>query len=161
MVPPRAPPGGGPPVPAAASAAAPATPPIAIRQFNLQSAPTLMFGFAEGWHEEEYDAAARMRWRWTSDRSVLQIVPPQAVELRVQGESPLKYFDAPPTVRVRAGARELGVLRPSSDFDWRVMVPGDAIRASDGALTIETDRVYLPGEAEGTADARRLGLRFF
>jgi hypothetical protein len=137
------------------------TPPIAIRQFNLQSAPTLMFGFDAGWHEEEFDAASRRRWRWTSETSVLRIVPPRDVELRLRGESPLNYFDESPTVRVRAGGRLLGTLRPADDFDWRLLVPADALEASDGALVVETDRVYLPGEAEGTSDARRLGLRLF
>jgi hypothetical protein len=32
---------------------------------------------------------------------------------------------------------------------------------SNGAITIETDRVYLPGQVEGTGDTRRLGLRLF
>jgi hypothetical protein len=137
------------------------TPPIAIRQFNLQSAPTLMFGFDAGWHEEEFDAASRRRWRWTSDTSVLRIVPPRDVELRLRGESPLNYFDEPPTVRVRAAGRLLGTLRPADDFDWRILVPADALEASDGALAVETDRVYLPGKAEGTSDTRRLGLRLF
>jgi hypothetical protein len=30
-----------------------------------------------------------------------------------------------------------------------------------GAIAIETDRVYLPGIAEGTADKRHLGVRLF
>ena len=40
-------------------------------------------------------------------------------------------------------------------------VPAAALEASDGTVTIETDKIYLPGQAEGTADARRLGLRVF
>ena len=28
-------------------------------------------------------------------------------------------------------------------------------------VAIETDRIYLPGQAEGTADERHLGLRIF
>ena len=136
-------------------------PPIAIRQFDLQTAPTLMYGFADGWHEEEYEASSGKRWRWTSDRSVLQVVPPQAVELRMHGESPRRYFDSPPTVRVLAGTREIAVLRPDDDFEWRVPVPGDAVQSAGGAVTIEVDRVYLPGQVEGTSDARRLGLRLF
>ena len=42
------------------------TRPIAIRQFDLQSAPTLMYGFGDGWHEEEYEASSGRRWRWTT-----------------------------------------------------------------------------------------------
>jgi hypothetical protein len=137
------------------------TPPVAIRQFDVQTAPTLMYGFGAGWHEEEVDAQAGTRWRWTSDRSILQVVPPQAVEVRLRGESPRKYFDTAPRVRLLAGEREIAVLRPEADFDWRVKVPADAITDAHGALTIETDRVYLPGKVEGTSDQRRLGLRLF
>jgi hypothetical protein len=54
-----------------------------------------------------------------------------------------------------------GTLRPAGDFDWTVTVPADAVMRSGGAVAIETDRVYLPGPAEGTADARRLGLRLY
>jgi hypothetical protein len=137
------------------------TPQIAIRQFDIQSVDTLIYGFGEGWHEEEYDNVTGVRWRWTSGRSVLRVSPPQGVVVRLRGESPLKYFDAVPTVRVSAGGRVVAELRPGADFEWRVTVPADAVRTGGGAVTIETDRIYLPGQAEGTSDSRRLGLRLF
>jgi hypothetical protein len=146
---------------ARAEAAGTGTPPVAIRQFDIQPASVLMYGFGEGWHEEEYDGDTGQRWRWTSDRSVLHIVPPQTVEVELRGESPLKYFDKPPIVRVTAGGREAGAFAPSSDFTWRVRVAAADLESSNGVITIETDRVYLPGEAEGTGDTRRLGLRLF
>jgi hypothetical protein len=40
-------------------------------------------------------------------------------------------------------------------------VPADAVRGGDGAIVIETDRVYRPGQVEGTTDERQLGLRLF
>ena len=134
---------------------------MAIRQFDIQSSDTLIYGFGEGWHEAEYDNGTGLSWRWTSGRSVLRVSPPQAVVVRLRGESPLKYFDVEPTVRIRAGDRIVGELRPRSDFEWTVTVPADAVRSADGAIAIETDRIYLPGEAEGTSDARQLGLRLF
>jgi len=145
---------------AKAEAAGAATPPVAIRQFDVQS-NALIYGFGEGWHEEEADPLSRRRWRWTSDRSVLQVLPPQGVEVTLRGESPLKYFDAPPTVRLLAGGRVIDTLQPSRDFEWRVIVPLEDAKRSNGAITIETDRVYLPAEVEGTGDSRRLGLRLF
>lgn len=137
------------------------TPQVAIRQFDIQPADTLIYGFGEGWHEAEYDNASGLLWRWTSGRSVLRLSPPRDVVLRIRGESPLKYFGEVPTVRVRAGDRIVGELHPSADFEWSVRLPADAIRTADGAIAIETDRIYLPGRAEGTADARELGLRLF
>jgi len=35
------------------------------------------------------------------------------------------------------------------------------VERGEGAIVIETDRVYLPGVAEGTADERHLGLRLY
>jgi hypothetical protein len=137
------------------------TPQVAIRQFDIQSSGTLIYGFGEGWHEAEYDNATGVAWRWTSGRSVLRVSPPQAVVVRMRGESPLKYFDEVPTVRVRAGDRIVGELRPGADFEWAVNVPADAVRSGDGTIVIETDRIYLPGQAEGTSDLRQLGLRLF
>ena len=137
------------------------TPQFAIRQFDIQPAGTLIHGFGEGWHEAEYDNATGVFWRWTSGRSVLRVSPPQAVVVRMRGESPLKYFSEVPTVRIKAGDRIVGELRPNADFEWAVTVPADAMRSGGGAIVIETDRIYLPGEAEGTSDSRRLGLRLF
>lgn len=135
------------------------TPEVAIRQFDLQPADGLIRGFGDGWHEEEFDYATGRRWRWTSDRSILRIVPPQPVVITLRGESPMRYFDAPPRVRLTAGTRVIAELHPDADFQWRVAVPADASASANGEIAIETDRVYLPGRAEGTADTRRLGLR--
>jgi hypothetical protein len=137
------------------------TPPVAIRQFDIQSSGTMIWGFGEGWHEAEYDNATGVSWRWTSGRSVLRVSPPQDVVVSMRGESPLKYFRELPTVRIRAGDRIVGEMRPDADFAWSVKVPADAVRNGEGAIEIETDRIYLPGQAEGTSDARQLGLRFF
>jgi hypothetical protein len=136
-------------------------PSIAIRQFDIQSADTLMYGFGEGWHEEEYETATGLRWRWTSDKSVLQVAPVHAVKLGFRGESPRKYFDSPPTVRITAGGQMVGEFHPERDFTWHVTVPADVVQRARGAIAIEVDRVYLPGPVEGTTDSRKLGLRLF
>jgi hypothetical protein len=137
------------------------TPQVAIRQFDIQSSDTLVYGFGEGWHEEEYETATGLRWRWTSKRSVIRIAPPQPVELMFRGDTPMKYFDAPPRIRVAAGDQVMGELRPDRAFTWKGTVSGDAMQRAGGAVSIEIDRVYLPGAVEGTEDSRQLGLRLF
>lgn len=136
-------------------------PPVAVRQFDVQPASGLVWAFDEGWHEDEYDNGTGVHWRWSSGRSVLRILPSQGVRLRLRGESPLKYFDAPPRVRVMAGSRVVAEFRPDRDFEWSVTVPAADVSAAGGRIALETDPVYLPGAAEGTEDARRLGLRLF
>lgn len=136
--------------------------PVAVRQFDVQSRSRLVYGFADGWHEMEYDVATGRQWRWTSERSAIRVQgPPSAVAIRLRGESPLRYFDDAPTVRVTAGGRVVAQLRPDADFEWTVRVPAADIQRGQGVVAIETDRVYLPGAAEGTSDERHLGLRLY
>jgi hypothetical protein len=122
----------------------------------------MLFAFGEGWHEEEYDPATGRRWRWTSGRSVLRVKGPLSdVDIVLRGESPLRYFDAPPDVQVAAGGRVIARFQPAADFEWTVRVPAADVARAAGAIAIVTTPVYRPGEAEGTADARELGLRIF
>jgi hypothetical protein len=137
-------------------------PPVAIRQFDVQPAARPIWAFGEGWHDEEYENATGRRWRWTSGRALIHVSPPgSGVRLRLTGESPRRYFDAAPHVRVTAGDAIVAEFDPDEDFDWEVSIGPDALAAAGGAIAIETDRVYLPGEVEGTADSRSLGLRLF
>ncbi len=136
--------------------------PVAVRQFDIQPSAQLISAFAEGWHEAETSVESSLTWRWTSERSVLRMNgPAQPVTLEIRGESPLRYFDRPPTVKITAGDVTLARFQPDTDFEWRVTVPADAMLNSGGAIAIEIDRVYLPGKVEGTADDRHLGLRIF
>jgi hypothetical protein len=133
----------------------------AIEQFDLQSKGALMWVYDEGWQEAEYDPAVGL-WRWASDRSTLRIVDagtPVAVTLHV--EAPRRYFDRDPHVRLMTGSRVIGETSFHDDAIWRVVVPLDALLASDGRVTIETDQTFVPAERSGGADRRRLGLRVF
>jgi hypothetical protein len=135
---------------------------VSVRQFDLQPADRLVYGFAEGWHEEELDPMTGRRWRWTSERSVIRTMGAAGtLQLTLKGESPLRYFDAPPSVRVTAADRVLAQFRPDDDFEWTITIPAADLARAAGAIAIETDPVYLPGPAEGTTDERHLGLRVY
>jgi hypothetical protein len=138
------------------------TPPVAIEQFNLQTVDKVQFAYDEGWFEPEYNPSTAKSWRWMSERAVVRIHHAgQAVTLRLTGESPLRYFDEGPLVRVMAGSRVLTEVRPSTDFTATVTIPADALAAASGRVTITSDRAFAPGEREGTADRRRLALRIY
>jgi hypothetical protein len=135
--------------------------PTSIEQFDLQDEPATMWGFDEGWQEAEYDQQFGV-WRWTSDRAVLRMVgPTRAVRITMTIESPLRYFDAAAAVKVRAGDRQIASATIDASRDWTFDVPADALAASGGTVTIETDRTFVPAERGGGADRRRLGLRVF
>lgn len=136
--------------------------PSAVRQFDIQPASQILVGFGDGWHELEYEASTGRTWRWSSDRSTLRVEgAPRALRLTLAGESPLRYFDAPPLVRVLAGDRVIDEFRPGDDFVRAITIPARAMANAAGAITIVQDDVYRPGVTEGTADIRRLGLRLF
>ena len=84
------------------------TPPVAIEQFNLQSPDAVQFGFDEGWYEPEYNPRTAQSWRWMSERAVVRVHPAgRDVVMRMSGESPLRYFDQAPRIRVSVGDRVL------------------------------------------------------
>jgi hypothetical protein len=134
---------------------------LAIRQFDIHRESGTMLAFDRGWHEDEYNPATGLRWRWSSDRSDLFVVAGSDATLVLRGESPLKYFGEPPIVRVTTGATTLGEFRPDADFEWRIPIPRGTMPRGGGVVTVTLDRAYLPGAAEGTSDTRRLGLRIF
>jgi hypothetical protein len=137
-------------------------PAIGLEQFDVATPDDVMFAFGEGWQEPEGDPRTGRLWRWTSGRSLLDVRGPNVdLVLTISGESPLKSFDHPPTVVVRAGETELGRFRPAADFSRDVSVPAAALAAAGGRLTIETDLTFVPAERGVSADRRALGLRIY
>ena len=139
-----------------------ATPPVAIEQFNLQSPDAVQFGFDEGWYEPEYNPRTAQSWRWMSERAVVRVQPASRnVVMRMSGESPLRYFAQAPRIRVSVGDRVLSELAPSADFTAEVTIPADALAAANGRIVLTSDRSFIAGEKEGTADRRKLAVRVY
>jgi hypothetical protein len=135
---------------------------IAIDQFDLQAPGTPMLGFAEGWQEPEYAPLQGLSWRWASQKAVLRAsTTDRDLELQLVGESPRRYFDRPSRVTATAGGTQLWNVDAGNDFAWSFRVPAAALRASGGAITIETDQFFRPAERGQGADRRALGLRIY
>ena len=135
---------------------------VAIDQFDLQGAGVPLLGFAEGWQEPEYEPARGVSWRWASEKSVLRTSPTDRdVELQIIGESPRRYFDRASRVTATAGSAQLWSAEAGSDFAWSFRVPAAALKASGGAITIETDQFFRPADRGQGADRRALGLRIY
>jgi hypothetical protein len=65
----------------------PAASDVAIEQFDAQQEGQIVFGFAEGWHEREYNPTTGKLWRWTSERAVLRVrAEGHALSLHMDGE---------------------------------------------------------------------------
>jgi hypothetical protein len=136
--------------------------PVLLEQFDAQPEGIPMFAFDGGWQEPEFNPEAGLAWRWMSERADLWVRPiGRAVTLRIAGESPMKYFDAAPHVRVVASGREVAAFDLASDFDQAVSLPADVLKAANGRVTIESTKFFVPARQGGGADQRHLALRVY
>lgn len=134
---------------------------VELEQFDLQSEGVPMFAVQSGWQEAEYKPETGLSWRWMSSRGELWVRPVgRDVTLVLRAESPLKYFDAPPVLRLILGGEELSRLSPSDDFTWEVTLPAGKLAASDGRVVIESDKSFVPGGSSG-GDQRNLAVRVY
>ena len=135
---------------------------VSLEQFDAQPPGVPMFGYDRGWHEPEFNATEGRAWRWMSESSDLWVRPiGRDVSLRLVGEDPRRYFDAPPHVRVLMAGREIGSFNPSGDFDYEIALPAALLEAADGRVTIASSRFFVPGGDSGAGDQRHLALRLF
>ena len=134
---------------------------VALEQFDLQPEGVPIVAYASGWHEPEYNAALATAWRWAAERSVLWVRPiGRDVTLTLAGESPLRYFDGAPDVRLTAAGQEISRFTPAADFTWEARVPAHLLDQGGGDVVIESNRWFTPASA-GAADQRHLALRIY
>ena len=134
---------------------------VSLEQFDAQPPGVPMVGFDTGWQEPEFNLDEGMAWRWMSEKASLWVRPVgRAVTLRLIGESPLRYFDAAPRVRVLIGEREVAAFDPASDFDQAITLPHDLLDRANGHVVIESSKFFVPGAA-GATDQRHLALRIY
>ena len=135
---------------------------VSLEQFDAQGPGVPMFGYDTGWQEPEFNPQTGRSWRWMSEKSALWVRPVgRDVRLRVEGESPLRYYDAAPRVRVLVGDREVGSFDPASDFEQVFTLPGALLASANGVVAVESSRFFVPGGPGGTGDQRHLALRIY
>lgn len=135
---------------------------VSLEQFDVQPDGVPMVGFVEGWHEPEYNPASARAWRWMGERAVLWVRPVgREITLSLTGESPLRYFETAPNVRVTVAGQELARFSPSADFSERVRLPDSLLRSAEGLVVIESSEWFVPAERGESADRRHLALRIY
>ena len=135
---------------------------VSLEQFDAQPPGVPMFGFDTGWQEPEFNPQTGRPWRWMSEKSVLWVRPiGRDVTLQVAGESPLRYYDAAPHVRVLVGDQEIGAFDPGEDFERDFTLPAALLERANGAVTFESSKFFVPGGAGGSGDQRHLALRIY
>jgi hypothetical protein len=131
---------------------------LAIEQFDAQPAGALVFGYAEGWHEHEYDPTTGETWRWTSDRATIRLRGAgKGLAMRIRGES---EAGDDVNLTVRADDRIVASTHVGGAFVVNASVPAGALMAEESAVTIETDGSFIPADTRWRShDRRRLGLK--
>jgi hypothetical protein len=135
---------------------------VALEQFDLQSDHVPMTAVVAGWQEPEYSPLTGKAWRWMSEKATLWVRPiGRDVQVTIEGESPLRYFDRAAVLRARVGEQLVGRFAPTEDFKWSFVVPAAALDAAAGQVVIESDQWFVPGDRDGTPDRRHLALRVY
>jgi hypothetical protein len=133
---------------------------VAVEQFDAQMTGRVVFGFGDGWYEQEYNPVTGRLWRWTSERAALRVrAEGHALTLRMDGE-----IEAAATshVIVRAGDRVVAEQDVGKAFSIATAVPAEAFGGPEGKITIETSRWYVPAErSRRSGDRRHLGLKIY
>ncbi len=137
------------------------SPQLAIEQFDAQPAGRVVFGFGDGWNEQEYNPTTGELWRWSSDRSAIRVRERRARASR----SP----SAAKSRRRRRHTSSSAPAMPSSpqfdvgrSFTRTVLIPATSLPGPEDTITIETSAWYVPAEKRWRSrDRRRLGLKLF
>jgi hypothetical protein len=136
---------------------------VAIEQFDVQSDDHVVFGYGEGWQEQEHNPSTGALWRWMSERATLQVhAGGHPLTLTLAGEPPSINFSKPSHVKISAGGRLIAEQTLSSSFLVQTSVPAALVAGAESTITIETDQVFMPADVRrGSRDRRHLGLRVY
>ena len=136
---------------------------VAIEQFDAQSDDRVVFGYGDGWQEQEYNPTTGGLWRWTSERATLRVhAGGHPLTLTLAGEPPSVNFSKPSHVKISAGGRLIAEQTLSSSFFVQTSVPAELVAGAENIITIETDQIFVPADARRRSrDRRHLGLRVF
>ena len=133
---------------------------VAIEQFDAHTVKNIVFGYGDGWHEQEYSPSTGRLWRWTSDHADLRVwTDKQAFVLSLQGEVEAASRSH---VTIRVGTRIVAAYDIGQTFAIRQTIPKALVNAGENTLTITTDQTYVPAERHWrTQDRRLLGLKVY
>jgi hypothetical protein len=135
---------------------------IGLEQFNLQDTDHVLFGFDDGWLEPEYNPRTARSWRWMSESAALQVHHAgRDVTITLHGESPLRYYDDAPTLRIVAGTTTVAEMRPESDFTLEAKVPAALLDQTAGRIVVQSSEFFVPGDRDGSPDRRHLATRIY
>jgi hypothetical protein len=140
---------------------------VANFEMRLQN-DSLFVIFRDGWHETEVGGeGSGLEWQWSRKDATLSFANPKRdVEVFLQLDQPVRPFDTPQRVEVRAGAEVVDSfpLPPGRPELRRVKL--STAQLGTGAtveLVVSVDRTFVPATipALKSNDPRELGVRMF
>jgi hypothetical protein len=133
-------------------------PQLAIEQFDAQPSGRLLYGFGEGWNEQEYNPVTGVSWRWSSDRSAIRLrAEGTGAVLSMRGEIEAASSSH---VTIRAGSAVAGEFDVGRTFSVTTIIPRQLLTEPETVLTIESSAFYIPAETKWRSrDRRKLGLK--
>jgi hypothetical protein len=137
------------------------SPQVAIEQFAANPDGRVIFGFDEGWYEQEYNPATGRLWRWASERANLRVRSGgRGVVVRLTGEI---EASSSAEVTISVGDRVIVQERIGRHFTVSAPVPSELLATADARITIESSSWYVPAEGRfsSSPDRRRLALKVY
>ena len=128
------------------------------RYFETFVAPVVdQARFSDGWHGEEREGSATVRWMGARGAIVLPAAPPQT-RLRIRLFIPIHVIARKPTVDVALNGATIGRFEVTEAYTEKTFDLQPRTNASN-ELVITTDQIVNPARQGLGADGRDLGLR--
>ena len=131
---------------------------LAIEQFDAQPSGHVVYGFGEGWNEQEYNPTTGVLWRWTTDRSAIRVRPEgRSLVLTLRGEIEAASSSH---ITIRAGDAVVAQSDVPQSFSLTTMIPQRFLTGAETVISIQSSAFYVPAEKKWRSrDRRTLGLK--
>mgnify|MGYP000889328444 CR=1 FL=1 len=131
---------------------------LAIEQFDAQPTGRVVYGFKDGWNEQEYTPATGVLWRWSTERSTIRVRPEgHSLGLVMRGEIEAASSSH---VTIKVGDAVVSESDVPKEFSLTTVIPQRFLTEPEAVITIESSAHYVPAEKQWRSrDRRILGLK--
>ena len=131
---------------------------LAIEQFDAQPRGRVVYGFGDGWNEQEYNPVTGVLWRWTTDRSAIRVRPEgKSLALSLRGEIEAASSSH---ITIRVGDTVVSESDVSQTFALTALIPQRLLTDQETVISIQSSAFYVPAAKKWRSrDRRKLGLK--
>lgn len=131
---------------------------MAIEQFDAQPSGRVVYGFADGWNEQEYNPVTGVLWRWTTDRANIRVRPEgKSLALSLRGEIEAASSSH---LTIRVGDAVVSETDVTKTFSLTTLIPRQLLTSPETVISIQSSAFYIPAEKKWRSqDRRKLGLK--